>query len=128
MTFIEKCIQNVKLPRMPLKNLSRLIQMIRMGKSICHKWVKDVLGTNYSKYQKMKNANEMWPLTPQFYLGYNRGIHYQFLQSICFRICDLYCSLSILINPLVTNGLSHPYHLDESTFIYRVIGSNFHFY
>ena len=25
-------------------------------------------------------------------------------------------------NPLVTNGLSHPYHLDESIFIFRDIG------
>ena len=30
-------------------------------------------------------------------------------------------------NPLVTNGLSHPYHLDESTFIFRGIGSIFSF-
>ena len=28
------------------------------------------------------------------------------------------------LNPLVTNGLSHPYHLDESTFIFRDIRSN----
>ena len=30
-------------------------------------------------------------------------------------------------NPLVTNGLSHPYHLDESIFIYRGIRSNIPF-
>ena len=30
-------------------------------------------------------------------------------------------------NPLVTNGFSHPYHLDESTFIYRGIRSDFSF-
>ena len=28
-------------------------------------------------------------------------------------------------NPLVTNGLSHPYHLDESTFILRGVRSIF---
>ena len=28
-------------------------------------------------------------------------------------------------NPLMTNGLSHPYHLDESIFIFRDIRSNF---
>ena len=28
-------------------------------------------------------------------------------------------------NPLVTNGLSHPYHLDESIFIFRDISSIF---
>ena len=28
---------------------------------------------------------------------------------------------------LVTNGLSHPYHLDEFIFIFRDIGSIFHF-
>ena len=33
----------------------------------------------------------------------------------------------ININPLVTNGLSHHYHLDESVFIFRGIGSNFSF-
>ena len=27
------------------------------------------------------------------------------------------------LNPLVTNGHSHPYHLDESTFIFRGIRS-----
>ena len=30
-------------------------------------------------------------------------------------------------NPHVTNGLSHPYHLDESTFIYRFIRRSFSF-
>ena len=32
-----------------------------------------------------------------------------------------------MFNPLVTNGLSHPYHLDESTFIVRGISSDFSF-
>ena len=32
-----------------------------------------------------------------------------------------------ILNPLVVNGLSHPYHLDESTFIFRGVGSNFSF-
>ena len=31
-------------------------------------------------------------------------------------------------NPYVTNGLSHPYHLDESTFILGASGVVFHFY
>ena len=30
-------------------------------------------------------------------------------------------------NIIVTNGLSHPYHLDESTFIFRGIGRIFSF-
>ena len=30
-------------------------------------------------------------------------------------------------NPLVTNGLSHPYHFDESPFIFRGIRSSFSF-
>ena len=29
---------------------------------------------------------------------------------------------------IVTNGFSHPYHLDESTFIFRDIRSNFSFF
>ena len=33
----------------------------------------------------------------------------------------------LVFNPLVTNGLSHPYHLDEFTFIFRDIRSNFSF-
>ena len=33
----------------------------------------------------------------------------------------------IVFNPLVTNGLSHPYQLDESIFIFRGIRSNFSF-
>ena len=32
-----------------------------------------------------------------------------------------------MINPLVTNGLSHPYHLDEFILILRGIGSDFSF-
>ena len=32
-----------------------------------------------------------------------------------------------ILNPLVTNGLSHPYHLDEFTFIFRGVMSNFSF-
>ena len=31
-------------------------------------------------------------------------------------------------NPLVTNGLSHPYHLDESTFFLGAAGVTFHFF
>ena len=30
-----------------------------------------------------------------------------------------------LFHPYVTNGFSHPYHLDESTFIFRGVWSNF---
>ena len=32
-----------------------------------------------------------------------------------------------LLNPLVTNGLSHPYQFDESTFVFRGIKSDFSF-
>ena len=35
---------------------------------------------------------------------------------------------SFRLNPLVTNGLSHPYHLDEFIFIFRGIRSNFSFF
>ena len=31
------------------------------------------------------------------------------------------------VNPLLMNGISHRYHLDESTFIFRGIRSNFLF-
>ena len=31
------------------------------------------------------------------------------------------------LNPLVTNGISHPYHLDESIFIFKGIRSNISF-
>ena len=33
-----------------------------------------------------------------------------------------------LLNPLVRNGFSHSYHLDESTFFFRDIRGIFHFY
>ena len=35
--------------------------------------------------------------------------------------------LNVKVNPLVTNGLSHPYHLDKPTFILRGIMSYFEF-
>ena len=34
----------------------------------------------------------------------------------------------VMFNPLVTNELSHPYHLDESTFILGASVEIFHFY
>ena len=37
-------------------------------------------------------------------------------------------STAVMFNPLVTNELSHPYHLDESTFILGASGVIFHFY
>ena len=33
---------------------------------------------------------------------------------------------SFNFNPLATNGLSHPYHLDESTFVFRALRVVFH--
>ena len=36
-------------------------------------------------------------------------------------------SFVLIVNPLVTNELSHPYHLDESIFIFRGIRINFSF-
>ena len=36
-------------------------------------------------------------------------------------------NIKMVLNPLVTNGLSLPYHLDESIFISSVIRSNFIF-
>ena len=35
---------------------------------------------------------------------------------------------TIVLNPNEPNGISHPYHLDESIFVFRVIGSNYNFY
>ena len=46
------------------------------------------------------------------------------LLSVSDSIVRLY-SLFFILNPLVTNGLSHFYHLDESTFILRGIRSIF---
>ena len=37
------------------------------------------------------------------------------------------CKLLAAFNTLVTNGISHHSHLDESTFIFRVSGSDFSF-
>ena len=70
------------------------------------------------------------------WMGYDIGLNYY---------TELYCPVYIFhrhkcvfvvpfridsmedFNPFVTNGLSHPYQLDESTFIFRGIGSNFSF-
>ena len=41
----------------------------------------------------------------------------------------LFCTMILRIpNPHVTNGLSHPYHLDQSTFILGALGVIFHFF
>ena len=47
-----------------------------------------------------------------------------FIQKLC-KWAHLYCWQ---FNQLVMNGLSHPYHLDESTFILGAAGVTFHFY
>ena len=47
-----------------------------------------------------------------------------FFHKLC-KWAHLYCWQ---FNQLVTNGLSHPYHLDESTFILGAAGVTFHFY
>ena len=39
----------------------------------------------------------------------------------------LHWCVLVIINPLVTNGFSHPYHLDESIVIFRGVRSNFSF-
>ena len=46
--------------------------------------------------------------------------------TVCM-VCKVERFSMVSINTFVTNGLSHPYHLDESTFIFRVIRSNFSF-
>ena len=38
-----------------------------------------------------------------------------------------YCKLQHLLNPYLTNGFSHCYHLGESTFIFRGVRSDFYF-
>ena len=47
-----------------------------------------------------------------------------FIHKLC-KWAHLYCWQ---FNQLVTNGLSHPYHLDKSTFILGAAGVTFHFY
>ena len=47
-----------------------------------------------------------------------------FIHKLC-QWAHLYCWQ---FNQLVTNGLSHPYHLDESTFILGASKVTFHFY
>ena len=44
------------------------------------------------------------------------------------RLGKRYLYYVLFINPLVTNGLSHPYHLDESTSILRGIRRRFSFF
>ena len=47
-----------------------------------------------------------------------------YIHKLC-KWAHLYCWQ---FNQLVTNGLSHPYHLDESPFILGAAGVTFHFY
>ena len=42
-------------------------------------------------------------------------------------LCLEYSDHIFLFNPYVTYGISHPYHLDESTFIFGGIRGNFSF-
>ena len=37
-------------------------------------------------------------------------------------------SWNIIINPFKLNGISHVYQLDQSTYVFRVVGGIFHFY
>ena len=49
------------------------------------------------------------------------------LNAVNFR-CHIVCCMTTVYGELVTNGLSHPYHLDESTFMLGLSGEIFHFY
>ena len=57
------------------------------------------------------------------------------IKLVCIHVVLCYSVLYLetlhglqYINPLVMNGLSHPYQLDESTFISWASGVIFHFY
>ena len=52
----------------------------------------------------------------------------QILHDILFEAGNAHFHPGLMFNPLVTDGLSHPYHLDESTLIFRGIRSNFSFF
>ena len=41
---------------------------------------------------------------------------------------DITSLSTVPFNPYVRNGLSHPYHLDESIFIFRGIGNSFYIF
>ena len=45
----------------------------------------------------------------------------------CQHVPSKYFTILLPIYPLVTNGLSHPYQMYESTFIFRVVKRNFSF-
>ena len=51
------------------------------------------------------------------HIHFKGGVNVWFLSSLA----------KTKINPLVTNELSHPYQMDESTFIFRGIRSDFSF-
>ena len=57
------------------------------------------------------------------------GLNVQVDLSLCWthKSCFWLCHITVQINPYVTNGLSHPYHLGESIFIIRDIGIIFWF-
>ena len=48
--------------------------------------------------------------------------------GVCIRSQGESNEASFQLNPHVTNGLSHPYHFDESTFAFRGIRSDFFFH
>ena len=48
-----------------------------------------------------------------------------FLYITCFIQRAIY--IGCLINPYLTNGYSHHYQLDESTFIFRGVRGDFYF-
>ena len=62
-----------------------------------------------------------------FLLSYERSLEgfNGFIRAFVMNISFISQYSSSIFNPLVTNGLSHPYNLDESTFIFRGIRSDF---
>ena len=50
------------------------------------------------------------------------------ISAFIHKLCKWAHSYCWQFNQLVTNGLSHPYHLDESHFILGAAGVTFHFY
>ena len=52
-----------------------------------------------------------------------------FDMSVKIKSCGgpIVTQVPICLNPLMTNGFSHTYHLDDSVFIFKGIGSDFSF-
>ena len=124
--YFEKCRlrQACAVPNSALKLFGQLLNSQRIIKRLAKALIRLRLGEGWSEALLMATTTLLEISCRGSYMLDSSVTISAFIHKLC-KWAHLYCWQ---FNQLVTNGLSHPYHLDESTFILGAAGMTFHFY